>query len=179
MARNFKSCVPLAFAMSIALSVLALSHQPARGDENGSTIVGAAQIIDGNHLEIEGQRLCLWGMDSPDIDQYCITDGRPFHCGRSALAYLRRLAHGKQVSCTVASEPRDGCLPVRCATEGFPDIGRAMVWAGRALNDTERTEGPFDEEQKEARKNRRGLWDGQFDRPWIWREQGGMIIAPE
>lgn len=166
-----------ALMLSLAVAVGAAAPR-AFADEPPAVITGAAEVIDGNTLIVNDRKLCLWGMDAPDLDQFCLRDGRPLHCGRAAFAYLHRMAHGQSVTCQAAGAPRDDCLPVTCATARFPDLGRAMVWAGRALNDTERTEGPFAAEQEEAKDNRRGLWLGQFDRPWLWREQGGMIIEP-
>ena len=47
-------------------------------------IAGRASVIDGDTLEIRGQRIRLWGVDAPEGQQRCLKDRKP-------LASTRRL----------------------------------------------------------------------------------------
>ena len=49
--------------------------------------LGAA-VIDGDTLEIHGQRIRLHGMDAPESCQLCRLDGKPWQCGKDAANVL-------------------------------------------------------------------------------------------
>ncbi len=67
-------------ALTIALCLLAT---PALAD-----VAGVASVIDGDTLEIHGQRIRLHGIDAPESRQLCRLDGKPWQCGRDAANIL-------------------------------------------------------------------------------------------
>ncbi len=67
-------------ALTIALCLLAT---PALADA-----AGVASVIDGDTLEIHGQRIRLHGIDAPESRQLCRLDGKPWQCGKDAVNAL-------------------------------------------------------------------------------------------
>ncbi|MEM7271110.1 MAG: thermonuclease family protein [Pseudomonadota bacterium] len=133
-------------------------------------LVGEARIIDGDSIEIGGADIRLYGIDAPEFDQTCLDRrGSTYACGRLAKRHLERAAAGT-VTCEVVEQDRYG-RDVSICFAGEADLGAAMVsagWARAYLSYSLR----YATEEQSARDARRGLWDGEFDDPWAFREDG-------
>ena len=79
-------------ALTIALCLLAT---PALAD-----VAGVATVIDGDTIEVHGQRIRLHGIDAPESRQLCRLDGKPWQCEWSRA----RVSH-RQIS-PIKSGPR-------------------------------------------------------------------------
>jgi endonuclease YncB( thermonuclease family) len=128
-------------------------------------VEGRARILDGQTLEVAGERFRLQGVRAPALDQVCHRVGKPYPCGKVARAALWDLVGGLDVSCTPVPDAAaaDGALPAIC-TAGDTRLNQGMVESGWAL--AERTAGdPYDALEADARKAGRGLWRSEFDLP--------------
>ncbi len=63
--------------------LMAVAQAPALAD-----VAGVASVIDGDTLEIHGQRIRLHGIDAPESRQLCRLDGKPWQCGKDAANAL-------------------------------------------------------------------------------------------
>ncbi len=68
--------------LTIALCLLAT---PALAD-----VAGVASVIDGDTIEVHGQRIRLHGIDAPESRQLCRLDGKPWQCGKDEANALNR-----------------------------------------------------------------------------------------
>jgi endonuclease YncB( thermonuclease family) len=141
-----------------------------QGGLAGAEIAGTPRIIDGVTLEVAGQRIRLFGIDAPDLDQVCQHGGRDYQCGRVARAALWDLVAGRDVSCEPvagASAP-DGGLAAICTAGGL-SLNDNMVATGWALADPAATD-RYVAAEADAKQARRGLWKGEFEPPRKWRQ---------
>ena len=132
-------------------------------------ITGQPRVIDGDTLEVAGQRIRLHGIDAPESRQLCRRDGEPWRCGKDATSALKAFLDSRPVSCEELGRDRYRRVVAKCAVDGA-DIGEWMVSQGWAVAyyfysyDYSRAE-------QRARSARRGMWAGEFEKPWEWRKQ--------
>jgi endonuclease YncB( thermonuclease family) len=148
-------------ALGAAL-LIALVAVPARAD-----VTGKPRVIDGNTLEIAGERIRLYGIAAPAPDQTCTAGGAQWSCGQEATFALTFETAYHWVTCKGDSRDRAGQRIAVC-TIGPYDLNALMVRKGWALADR-RYASDYVGEEEEARAAKRGLWRGEFVAPWEWR----------
>ena len=148
-----------------AAAIFVLLGGPAVAD-----LAGAPRIVDGDTLEIAGRRVRLFGVDAPELDQVCQRAGHDYHCGKVARAALWDLVGGLDVSCEAqgAAPAEDDIVLATCSAGGV-SLNEGMVRSGWALADPQAVD-RYQAIQAEAEQARRGLWRGEFEPPWNWRQ---------
>lgn len=141
-------------------------------------IIGRASVIDGDTIEIRGQRIRLWGVDAPEGRQTCTRAGATYRCGQEAANALDALLRHGSAVCRPAGRPdRYGRVVARCTIQvrspmrsaTFRDLGEMMVESGQAVDYPTYSRGAYAFQQASAEAERRGLWAGEFQKPWEWR----------
>ena len=131
---------------------------------------GPARAVDGDTLDIAGQRVRIWGIDSPERSQTCEgRDGKVYECGRDASAGMAELIRGRIVTCAQRNRDRYGRIVATCATEEG-DLGAAMVRRGWAVDYTQYSHGQYSAEQSAAKAEGLGIWSGRFEMPSEFRK---------
>jgi endonuclease YncB( thermonuclease family) len=131
-------------------------------------LVGRASVIDGDTLDIHGQRIRLWGVDAPESGQQCHIAGKPWRCGQQAALSLSDLIGKQTVACVERDRDRYGRIVAKCSVAA-QDVGAWLVSNGWALDYSNYSEGHYSSHQASAASARLGIWRGQFDKPWEWR----------
>lgn len=130
-------------------------------------IRGSAEVVDGDSLVVSGDRVRLYAIDAPELDQPCRSSGA---CGQRARAHLAEIVAGHTLLCEKRDTDRYGrevaqCFIVEGKADGKTmkgeDIGRMMVRDGQAMayRDIARLYVP----DEPARFD--------FEPPWDWRER--------
>lgn len=133
-------------------------------------IVGRASVIDGDTLEIRGQRIRLWGIDAPEGRQTCERDGESYRCGTVAANALSYWIGERSVTCNPVGRPdRYRRIVARCTVQG-QDIGGWLVRRGWALDYPRYSGRSYAADENAARMGKAGVWAGEFQRPWEWRQ---------
>lgn len=78
-------------ALTIALCLLAT---PSLAD-----VAGTASVIDGDTIEVHGQRIRLHGIDAPESRQLCRQEGNPWQCGKVAANALATKIARRPMTC--------------------------------------------------------------------------------
>lgn len=97
----------------IALALVMFLPVPAFAD-----ITGQARVIDGDTLEIDGQRIRLHGIDAPENRQLCRRDGEFWWCGEDATSALKAFLGSRPVSCEELGRDRYRRVVAKCAVDG-------------------------------------------------------------
>ena len=126
------------------------------------------RVVDGDTLDLAGQRIRLADIDAPEHDQTCKTAaGGDWPCGTVATARLRELVRRRSLDCDPQEYDRYGRLVAGCR-DGAVDVARQLVAEGLAV-----ASGGYLAAETVARGRRIGIWQGTFDRPADWRRQHG------
>ncbi|WP_244483281.1 thermonuclease family protein [Mesorhizobium sp. 1M-11] len=143
-------------------------------------IVGVASVVDGDTIEIHGQRIRLNGIDAPESRQLCLdAGGKKYRCGqKAALALSDFLDAHRPTSCVEVDRDRYRRAVAVC-TAGGHDIAEWMVRQGHALDWPRYSDGAYAPAERDARAAERGMWAGSFARPWEWRadHDGAELIG--
>src|SRR5712664_979521 len=145
---------------------------PAFADD----LIGRASIIDGDTLEMHGERIRLWGIDAPESSQLCRgDDSLQYRCGAKAANELDAFIARRPVDCSPVNLDQYGRTVAVCSIDGV-DLAEWLVRNGLALNWPTYSKGKYDKAQRDAEHAGRGMWTGSYVQPWQFRScirQGG------
>src|SRR5262245_20440568 len=83
---------------------------------------------------------------------------------------LAELVSKGDVACTSHGKDRYGRTLAVCSAGNIPDVGEVLVREGYAVNFALSSSG-YPAAERDAQSARRGLWQGEFDRPQDWRRR--------
>ncbi|MGI9400778.1 MAG: thermonuclease family protein, partial [Rhizobiaceae bacterium] len=151
------------YLVAAALIAIVAAIVAILGAGNSEEYVGSPDVADGDSIVLQGERIRLEGIDSPEIGQSCNIAGRSYDCGLAARNHLRKLINRNTVICSGWLYDKYDRLLATCMADGT-DLNSQMVSDGWAL-----AFGGYEAEESEARENKRGVWQGDFMRPREWR----------
>jgi endonuclease YncB( thermonuclease family) len=175
---------PLQVAIQIfrALLLLALagSSPVAWGSQAASPAGPAVGVIDGDTLEIDGHTVQLYGIDAPELGQYCDRGGDLWACGSEAALFLKNTVQfeGPPVECSPwGEEPtnRGSEIMIGVCQVGPKVVGLTMVQNGYAVALPDSFP-DYKDAEEQARQAKLGIWRGDFVPPWEWREGKGAEV---
>ncbi len=148
-----------------ATALVALTLAPSQAE-----LYGAVEVIDGNTLVVGGQRVRLFGIDAPDLEQTCDWPRKVIECGKISRSTVLDLVAGvERISCKTHGRDNTGRWIAVCYADGS-DIGRNMVHTGWALANRKQSLN-YVRTEHNAKNAKRGMWKGEFDPPWVWRRE--------
>jgi len=134
------------------------------------TLSGHPRIIDGDTIELAGEKIRLHGIDAPETKQMCHqADGTEYRCGEMATFALAEIIERHWITCKGDTRDRYKRWIMVCYTGPY-DINAMMVERGWAVAYRKYSMDYVDEEVI-ASDTRSGIWQGDFMIPWDWRRK--------
>lgn len=131
-------------------------------------VYGAVRVVSADTLLMRNHYIRLYGIDGPEINQSCANSrGRAYACGKEAARWLQGWILDNEIECRVLKQNSKNNVTATCSY-GQYDIGAALVSAGWAV--TLPNNAIYRPYELQAQKAQRGMWQGQFYKPWDWRE---------
>ncbi|MBP1884810.1 endonuclease YncB(thermonuclease family) [Ensifer mexicanus] len=137
---------------------------PAR---SAGPITGRATVIDGDTIEIRGERIRLSGVDAPESWQKCEDgDGGIYRCGKeAAFALDRYLTSSPPTRCEFVERDRYQRFVGVCFRNDGREVNRWLVESGNAVDWERYSKGAYTGAQEVARSRGAGIWRGKFQLP--------------
>jgi endonuclease YncB( thermonuclease family) len=135
---------------------------------HAAEITGAARVVDGDTVEVQGVKIRLHGIDAPESKQQCQrTSGEFWACGKQATLALAEKINGSQIRCDGRDQDRYGRVIAVCFS-GDTDLNAWMVSQGWAVSYRKYSE-DYVRQEETAQSVHLGVWTGKFIMPWDWR----------
>jgi endonuclease YncB( thermonuclease family) len=146
--------------------VALIAASPGLADE----LTGTASVIDGDTLEIHGQRIRMHGVDAPESSQTCTKpDGTKWRCGQKAGLALQDKINKRPVTCTWKEKGKYGRLIGTCKAGGenlnewLAENGWAMAYRKYSTD--------YVKNEEHARAAKKNIWNGEFEPPNRYRQR--------
>ena len=145
-------------------------------DHNYSLISGKPKIIDGDTLKINNKKIRFSGIDAPESyffgkKQLCILNNIEILCGKLSKEKLIEKIGNQVVDCKIEkNKDQYNRLIGECFLKN-KSLSVFMVKNGYAFDYPKYSNGKFRKYQIYAKNLSLGLWQMQFEYPWIWRKK--------
>jgi endonuclease YncB( thermonuclease family) len=132
-------------------------------------IFGLPRITDGDTIKILNKRIRFHGIDTPETKQFCVKNSKEYRCGQEATNALKKKIDGKSVTCKVQDRLDRYKRYIGVCFLGGINLNKWMVRNGYAVA-YRRYSKDYIEDENYAKKNKLGLWSGNFIHPEKWRK---------
>ena len=134
-----------------------------------SEISGVPRITDGDTIKILNKRIRFHGIDTPEKKQICIKNFKEYKCGQEATNALIKKINRKSIVCKVQGKLDRYKRYIGVCFLGNIDLNKWMVRNGHAVA-YKKYSNDYNEDENYAKKNKIGLWSGNFIHPEKWRK---------
>jgi endonuclease YncB( thermonuclease family) len=140
------------------------------GSSAAETVAGPARVIDGDTIDVAGQRIRILDIDAPERRQPCIGEsGQSWACGIVAGEALRALIGSMPVICESDRRDRYSRLLATCSVGGA-DVAEQLAATGWAVPYRDCGCVIIRAAADRAKASQLGIWSGSFAMPWDWRK---------
>ena len=172
----FLNKIKLFLLISICLIFFFLTYNDVKSEEV-KIISGIAKVTDGDTIRIEGKKIRFFGIDAPEKKQQCskpwltisfISFNKDYPCGQISTDKLKKKINNKLLICKWNNKDKYKRYIAECFKDKI-NINAWMVRNGYAVAYRKYSK-KFVSQEIFAKKEKLGLWAGNFDMPWNWRK---------
>ena len=128
-----------------------------------------AIIIDGETIKIGEERIRFSGIDAPEINQTCISEGVEVFCGQISKSLLVDKTSLEQVKCISEGKDQYNRTLAECFVNG-ESLSRYLVRQGYAFAYRKYSK-KFIKDEDYAKEKKMGMWNMKFIFPWDYRRK--------
>ena len=128
-----------------------------------------AIIIDGDTIKIGEERIRFSGIDAPEINQTCISEGVEVFCGKISKSLLVDKTSLEQVKCISEGKDQYNRTLAECFVNG-ESLSRYLVRQGYAFAYRKYSK-KFIKDEDYAKEKKMGMWNMKFLFPWDYRRK--------
>ena len=133
------------------------------------SINGKATVIDGDTIHVEKNKIRLYGIDAPEINQSCTINTIAWECGLDSSQALKSIISENEVQCEIMDIDRYRRFIAICFVKHI-NLSQYMVQNGWAIAYRYYSD-DFIKNEEIAEKNKAGIWQGKFQDPYLFRKQ--------
>ena len=126
-------------------------------------------IIDGDTIRIGEERIRFSGIDAPEINQTCISEGVEVFCGQISKSLLVDKTSLEQVKCISEGKDQYNRTLAECFVNG-ESLSRYLVRQGYAFAYRKYSK-KFIKDEDYAKEKKMGMWNMKFLFPWDYRRK--------
>ena len=158
------------FLILLNIFIITINFCKAESIKDKYDFKGRVVVTDGDTLKAKKIKIRLHGIDAPESKQKCKSKNKkPYPCGYRSTLFLKSLIVDNTVYCKGEQKDRYRRLIAVCYS-GKVNLNSKMVEEGWAIayryysND-------YIFEEEIAKKNKKGIWQGNFIEPYAWRKK--------
>ena len=133
------------------------------------SINGKASIIDGDTIHVEKNKIRLYGIDAPEINQSCTINTIAWECGLDSSQALESIISENEVRCEIMEIDRYKRFVAKCYANKIY-LNQYMVQNGWAIAYRYYSD-DFINDEEIAKHKKIGIWQGKFQEPYLFRKQ--------
>ena len=127
------------------------------------------KVVDGDTIHLNGEKIRFIGIDTPEIKQLCNKNNVVIKCGLLAKELLINKIGKNKVKCENEGIDRYKRILAECFVNN-QSLSKYLVREGFAFA-YRKYSTKFIEDEKYAKKNKKGMWSMTFEYPWDYRRK--------
>ena len=127
------------------------------------------KIIDGDTIILNGEKIRLSGIDSPELEQICLRSDQQVNCGRFAKMLLAEKIGNATPKCISEGKDVYKRILAECFVNG-ESLSKFLVRSGYAFAYIKYST-KFINDEVFAKENKLGMWSMKFEYPWDFRKK--------
>jgi|TARA_B110000438_G_C15707941_1_gene604029 endonuclease YncB( thermonuclease family) len=126
------------------------------------------KIIDGDTINIDGEKIRFFGIDAPELEQECKKKGKLIKCGLLAKKVLEDIIADNKPLCIKKGKDRYERTIAECFINDI-SLSKYLVLNGYAFVYKKYSK-QYVYHEKRAKILKKGLWSMKFEFPWKFRK---------